>query len=419
MSSQPAVRFHEPPVTECNSMEVDDSSESRMSLDQLDAIYLGPDDELDSDSGSSSGRDVLNAIPVSDSTPEPHSASPAVPEAPMTCKFIHLMSCFLFMSSPKRIRQLSNVQSPKPEMAYEDLHAMVREFMPIGSFDHTEHRLGDYEQRHGNLPDPTVAQLLEADRPFRITWAETCDKLRKADADLRRMQSQCLIVETLLYTLPTQYLVHGARWPVLHAQDGTRDSGFGIRDWDLCFRTPNPNFGARDSGLGTRDSVLGTRDSGLQFGNSDSGLTFGTRELTRDPRPRDSDSGPRDSGPRTRDSGLGLGTRDSGLGTRDSGLGTRDSGLGTRDSGLGTRDSGLGLGTRDSGLGTRIGTRDSGLGTRDSGLGTRDSGLGLGTRDSDRDSDSGLGLGTGTRDSGLGTRDSGLGTRTRDSGLGT
>ncbi|KAG2340117.1 hypothetical protein BDR05DRAFT_1002862, partial [Suillus weaverae] len=49
-------------------------------------------------------------------------------------------------------------------------------------------RLGDYEQRHGNLPDPTVAQLLEANRPFCITWAETCDKLRKADADLQRMQ---------------------------------------------------------------------------------------------------------------------------------------------------------------------------------------------------------------------------------------
>ena len=79
MSSQPAVRFHEPPVTACNSMEVDDSSESWMSLgmccfsniiqltrhvsDELDPIYLGPDDELDSDSGSSSGRDVLNAIP--------------------------------------------------------------------------------------------------------------------------------------------------------------------------------------------------------------------------------------------------------------------------------------------------------------------------------------------------------------------
>ncbi|KAG1783673.1 hypothetical protein EV702DRAFT_1273904 [Suillus placidus] len=199
MSSQPAVRFHEPLFTECNSMEVDDSSQSRMSLDELDDIYLGPDDELDSDSGSSSGPEVLNAIPdqshpahtddlplfndpdlylgpeddviefddapavpdspmtVSDSTPEPHSASPAVPEAPMT----------LNSTAIKR-------QSPKTEMDYEDLHAMVQEFMPIGSYDHTEIEsildcLGDYEQRHGNLPDPTVAQLLKADRPFRIT----------------------------------------------------------------------------------------------------------------------------------------------------------------------------------------------------------------------------------------------------------
>ncbi|KAG1767069.1 hypothetical protein EV702DRAFT_1271838 [Suillus placidus] len=372
MSSQPAVRFHEPPVTECNSMEVDDSSESRMSLDQLDAIYLGPDDELDSDSGSSSGRDVLNAIPdqshpaltddlplfndpdlylgpeddviefddapavpdspmtVSDSTPEPHSASPAVPEAPMT-------------SNSTAIER----QSPKPEMAYEDLHAMVREFMPIGSFDHTEHRLGDYEQRHGNLPDPTVAQLLESHRPFRNTWAETCDKLRKADADLRRMQRvrqstvemlevlETLIdyfededPDTLLYTLPTQYLVHGARWPVLHAQDGTRDSGFGIRDWDCASEPRTPNFGARDSGLGTRAS----------------GTQYSAQYQTLSYQPRTPKFGARDYS--ARDPGLGtsnseLGTRDLTFGTRDSGLGTRDSGLGTRDSGLGTRDSGL------------------------------------------------------------------------------
>jgi hypothetical protein len=38
------------------------------------------------------------------------------------------------------------------------------------------------------VPDPTVAQLLEADRPFWMAWAETCNKLQKADADLWRMQ---------------------------------------------------------------------------------------------------------------------------------------------------------------------------------------------------------------------------------------
>ncbi|KAG2336170.1 hypothetical protein BDR05DRAFT_953539 [Suillus weaverae] len=202
--------------------------------------------------------------------------------------------------------------------------------MPIGSFDHTKHRLGDYEQRHGNLPDPTVAQLLESHRPFHNTWAETCDKLQKADADLRRMQRvrqstiemlevlETLIdyfededPDTLLYTLPTQYLVHGTRCPVLHAQDGTRDSGFGIWDWDCASEPRTPNFGAWDSGI--QDSIfstcLGPRTRDLKF--------------------------------RTQNSGLDI--RNSGLGTRDSGLGTRDSGLGTRDSGLGTRDSGLNI----------------------------------------------------------------------------
>ncbi|KAG2341297.1 hypothetical protein BDR05DRAFT_949882 [Suillus weaverae] len=302
MSSQPAVRFHEPPVTECNSMEVDDSSESWMSLDELDAIYLGPDDELDSDSGSSSGPDVLNAIPdqshlaltddlplfndpdlylgpedgviefddapaipdspmtVSDSTPEPHSASPAVREAPMT------------------------------------------------------YHLGDYKQHHGNLPDPTVAQLLESHRPFRNTWAETCDKLQKADADLRRMQRiRQLTVEMLethyciLYLHNTWYMVPGALCSVLGIRDsglGVRDSGlsaweprtlnFGAQDsgvWDLIFSIVSspelrtPNFGARDSVLGVwctvlgaRCSVLGTRCSGL--GTWD--LTFRTQNLIPD-----------------------------------------------------------------------------------------------------------------------------------------
>ncbi|KAG1786176.1 uncharacterized protein HD556DRAFT_1539711 [Suillus plorans] len=209
MSSQPGVRFHDPPVTEYTSMDVDETSQSRMSLDPLDDIYLGPDDELDSDSGSSGGLDSLNAIPgmflnsnvhilhvqihhilpdpsypaladglalyddpdlylgpedtfissddapavpdfpmaVNESTPEPHPATPAVPEAPIPSN----------SETPER-------QLPEPELNNDELRAMVQEFMPIGSYDQAENRLGDYEQSHGNLPAPTVAQLLEADR---------------------------------------------------------------------------------------------------------------------------------------------------------------------------------------------------------------------------------------------------------------
>ncbi|KAG1879700.1 hypothetical protein C8R48DRAFT_686760 [Suillus tomentosus] len=218
MSSQPGVRFHDPPVTESTSMDMDESSQSRMSLDPLDDIYLGPDDELDSDSGSSGGLDVLNVIPdpsypaladglalyddpdlylgpedtlissddapvvpnfpmaVNELTPEPHPATLVVPETPIPS-----------------ISEIPECQSPELELNNEALRAMVQEFMLIRSYGQAEiqkivDRLGDYQQRHGNLPAPTVAQILEADGPFRMAWAETCDKLQKADADLRRIQ---------------------------------------------------------------------------------------------------------------------------------------------------------------------------------------------------------------------------------------
>ncbi|KAG2097752.1 uncharacterized protein F5147DRAFT_777917 [Suillus discolor] len=210
MSSQPGVRFHDPPVTEFTSMDVDESSKSRMSLDPLDDIYLGPDDELDSDSGSSGGLDLLNAIPdpsypaLADGLalyddpdlylgPEDTLISsddaPAVPDFPMAGEVTPAEPEAPIPSNSETPER----QSPEPELNNEALRAMVQEFMPIGSYDQAEiqtivDRLGDYQQRHGNLPAPTVAQLLEADRPFRMAWAETCDKLRKADADLRRMQ---------------------------------------------------------------------------------------------------------------------------------------------------------------------------------------------------------------------------------------
>ncbi|KAG2091177.1 uncharacterized protein F5147DRAFT_780057 [Suillus discolor] len=206
MSSQHGVRFHDPPVTESTSMDVDESSKSRMSLDPLDNIYLGPHDEyvsqfkypsypaladglalyddpdlylgLEDTLISSDDAPVVPdfSMAVNESTPEPHPATPVVPEAPIPS----------ILETPKH-------QSPKPELNNEALCAMVQEFMPIGSYDQSEiqtivDRLGDYQQCHGNLPAPAVAQLLEADRPFRMAWAETCDKLQKADADLRRMQ---------------------------------------------------------------------------------------------------------------------------------------------------------------------------------------------------------------------------------------
>ncbi|KAG1759350.1 hypothetical protein EDD22DRAFT_906509 [Suillus occidentalis] len=198
MSSQHGVRFHDPPATECTSMDVDEPSESRMSLDSLDDIYLGPDEDLDSDSGSSAGPDVLDEIPAQShpvqgddlsllNAPDIFDDGPAVPDSPMTVLDPN-------QSTPGR-------QSPVPSLNNEELRAMIQEFMPIGSYDQTEiqtivDRLGDYHQRYG-------PQLLEADRPFRTAWADTSDKLRKADADLRRMQRVRDSTSELLKVLDT------------------------------------------------------------------------------------------------------------------------------------------------------------------------------------------------------------------------
>ncbi|KAG2107943.1 uncharacterized protein F5147DRAFT_773926 [Suillus discolor] len=261
MSSQPGVRFHDPPVTQYTSMDVDQSSESRMSLDALDDIYLGLDEDLDSDAGSTTGPDGLGEIPtqsylpqaddlplfndpdlylgpeddipdqsrpaeaddiplfndpdlylgpeddliefddppavldspltVNELTPDPQSATPAAP-APLLSSS---------STTPKR-------QSPEPPLTNEELRAMLHEFKPIGCYDDSEiQSIGDcmheYKHHHGPLPRPTVAQLLEADRPFRMAWAEICDKLRKADADLRRMQRVRQATAEMLQVLDT------------------------------------------------------------------------------------------------------------------------------------------------------------------------------------------------------------------------
>ncbi|KAG1761646.1 hypothetical protein EDD22DRAFT_953829 [Suillus occidentalis] len=83
----------------------------------------------------------------------------------------------------------SGHQPPELPLNNEELHAKVQEFMPIISYDQTKiqiivDHLGDYQQRYGHVPDPTVAQLLKADRLFQMAWADTSDKLQKADADL-------------------------------------------------------------------------------------------------------------------------------------------------------------------------------------------------------------------------------------------
>ena len=64
-------------------------------------------------------------------------------------------------------------------------------------------RLDHYQQCHGHLPEPTIHQLLEADQPFRVAWADTSDKLRRADMDLWRLQRAKQMSSELLLVLDT------------------------------------------------------------------------------------------------------------------------------------------------------------------------------------------------------------------------
>ncbi|KAG0703825.1 hypothetical protein DFH29DRAFT_874272 [Suillus ampliporus] len=162
MSSHPAVRFNEPPVTDYNAMDLDESSVSRVSLDDL---YLGPDDDIEYDSVSSGPLDVLAEIPALPIDPDlylgpeddlidvdelPDSAdgetdAPAPPE--------------VSMSSDGTSTEL---HVERPELTNEDLCRWSGS-PAIGSFEHTglksiKDRLGDYTRRNGNFPDPSIPQ---------------------------------------------------------------------------------------------------------------------------------------------------------------------------------------------------------------------------------------------------------------------
>ncbi|KAG1724421.1 hypothetical protein EDB19DRAFT_1834188 [Suillus lakei] len=160
MSSSPAIRFNEPPVTEYNLMDVDESSESRVSLDDL---YLGLDDDIEYDSVSSILLDVLAAIPgssialhvhytLTDQSPPAPADHPVLPihldlylgpdddlidcdEGPDSADADSdaLAAPEVSMSSDETSTELHSEQL---DLTNEDLHLMLQEFQPFGSFKH-------------------------------------------------------------------------------------------------------------------------------------------------------------------------------------------------------------------------------------------------------------------------------------------
>ncbi|KAG1727974.1 uncharacterized protein EDB91DRAFT_1086273 [Suillus paluster] len=183
MNSHPTVRFNDPPATKYYSMDIDDSTQSGTSTDDL---YLGPDDDIEDDSVSSSGPDQLPLAqydqPVQyidpdlylgpdedliDCDDEPGSVY-ARCESPVTSE--------VSMSSNERPAECDPVHL---EVTNEDLHAMGHSNTPDTQ---------QLQQDNGGLPAPSIPLLIEAERPFQIAWADTSDKLRRADAELQRLR---------------------------------------------------------------------------------------------------------------------------------------------------------------------------------------------------------------------------------------
>ncbi|KAG1720226.1 uncharacterized protein EDB91DRAFT_1257077 [Suillus paluster] len=203
MNPHPTVRFNDPPVTKYYSTDVDDSTQSRTSADDL---YLGPDDDIEDDSMSSSGPDVLATS--SDQSPPAQSDQPVQyinpdlylgPDEDLIDCDDEPGSVYAHCESPVPSEVSMSYERPAecnpahPELTNEDLYAMVREFRPIGSFKHSglqslQDRLSSYKHDNGGLPVHSIPLLIEAERPFQMGWADTSDKLRRADAELQRLR---------------------------------------------------------------------------------------------------------------------------------------------------------------------------------------------------------------------------------------
>ena len=169
-------------------------------------LYLGPED------------DVIDVDEMPDFA-DAECDAPAPPEESMLCEFIDFRWLSILDVSLKLMKHLPNlIQTSRTSLTKiyirwsgtsahsghtntQDVSIWHRSFIFVLSYlqvQSIQDRLGDYKHRHGNLPDPSIPQLLEAERPFRTAWADTSDKLRRADEDLRRMQrAERMTVEML------------------------------------------------------------------------------------------------------------------------------------------------------------------------------------------------------------------------------
>ncbi|KAG2132236.1 hypothetical protein BD769DRAFT_1666254 [Suillus cothurnatus] len=158
------------------------SNDPTISLDALDHVYLGLDDNIEYDPLSSIGPDVLDTfldqslLVYSDDIALFNDLALYLGPDDELIDCDEDLACADIDSNSLATQEGSlsaHVTSPRhhsasPELTNEELYSMVQEFWPLGSYDHTglqsiKDQLAHNQEHHGNLPDPSIQQLLKTD----------------------------------------------------------------------------------------------------------------------------------------------------------------------------------------------------------------------------------------------------------------
>ncbi|KAG1726796.1 uncharacterized protein EDB91DRAFT_1254167 [Suillus paluster] len=168
MHSHPTVQFMEPPVTDIIEMDIDDASQAQLSTSSTDPwmreeqpmfddLYLGLEDEVEYESMPPHISQELYLSPEDDFDGGIVQALYLGPEEMSDEPMEYL--------NPPNAKCLP----APPALDNKELQAMVREFQPFGSYhdvglQNLQTRLADFTTTHGNLPELSIPQLLEAER---------------------------------------------------------------------------------------------------------------------------------------------------------------------------------------------------------------------------------------------------------------
>ncbi|KAG2041209.1 hypothetical protein BDR03DRAFT_1089481 [Suillus americanus] len=147
MSPHPAARFLDPLVTNYNSMDVDDSSMGQESPDDLDDLYLGPDDDIKYDTMSAGPRMRWLQYPGDDASCliDPDLYLGPEDDVIDVDELLDAADPPTFDPATSEVSISSNKSSTKlpadqPELDYEEVPLMAQELHPFRKYQHPEYQ---------------------------------------------------------------------------------------------------------------------------------------------------------------------------------------------------------------------------------------------------------------------------------------